>query len=334
MISDHRCFFCFVRAFEKLLEKESISDEAKSSFTLDMISLYQNKRSNFSAPLFSRELHHILRSYTHNPDPYKEVKKENNDQAINMLPELEYIIQQSEDHFNTALRLAIAGNIIDFAASDNFDLQTTIDKALLSEFAVDHSVQLKVEIEKAKSILYLGDNAGEIVFDKLFIREMNQPDITFVVRGEPVINDATMNDSEYIGMKNVANVISNGEPTLDINPGKAYLAIPIRPPSEESVNPSDSEKLNMAWQIFNKNHINTEFLTGFEGTDTGFTGNIYDDILNITAVHPLRQDSLIQLLRNDNFDFHVVKSLIKQRLIRATIYNGNKYYLREYHLHI
>ena len=210
MISDYRCFFCFVRAFEKLLEKESISDEAKSSFTLDMISLYQNKRSNFSAPLFSRELHHILRSYTHNPDPYKVVKKDNNDQAINMLPELEYIIQQSEDRFNTALRLAIAGNIIDFAASDNFDLQTTIDKALLSEFAIDHSVQLKVEIEKAKSILYLGDNAGEIVFDKLFIREMNQPDITFVVRGEPVINDATMDDSEYIGMKDVANVISNG----------------------------------------------------------------------------------------------------------------------------
>ena len=92
-------------------------------------------------------------------------------------------------------------------------------------------------------------------------------------------------------------------------------------------------KLNIAWQIFNNNHINTEFLTGFEGSDTGFTGNIYDDILNITAVHPLRQDSLIKLLRNDNAEFRVVKSLIKQRLIRSTIYNGHKYYLREYHIH-
>jgi len=135
------------------------------------------------------------------------------------------------------------------------------------------------------------------------------------------------------GINDTVNNITNvSELIKRINPGKAYLAIPTRPPSEESVNPPDSEKLNMAWQIFNNNHINTEFLTGFEGSDTGFTGNIYDDILNITAVHPLRQDSLINLLRNDNADFSVVKSLIKQRLIRSTIYNGNKYYLREYHL--
>ena len=221
MISDYRCFFCFVRASEKLLEKESISEEAKSSFTLDMISLYQNKRSNFSAPLFSRELHHILRSYTHNPDPYKEVKKANNDQAIKMQPELEYIIQQSEDKFNTALRLAIAGNIIDFAASDNFDLQATIDKALLSEFAIDHSTELRDRIISAKSILYLGDNAGEIVFDKLFIETIKHPNLIYVVRGSPIINDATMEDAEYVGMHEIANVISNGYDAPSTIPDKS-----------------------------------------------------------------------------------------------------------------
>ena len=134
-----------------------------------------------------------------------------------------------------------------------------------------------------------------------------------------------INDS----VNNIANV---SEFIKGIKPLIAYLAIPTRPPSDESVNPADSEKLNMAWKIFNKNHINAEFLTGFEGTDTGFTGNIYDDILNITAVHPLRQDSLIKLLRNNNADISVVKSHIKQRLIRSTVYNGNKYYLRQYTL--
>ncbi len=210
MISDHRCFFCFTRAFEKLLEKESISNEDKSSFTLDMIGLYQNKRNDFSAPLFSRELHQILKSYTHNSDPYKKVKKGNNDQAIIMLPELEYLIQQSDDRFSTALRLAIAGNIIDFAASDNFDLQATIDRALLTEFATDHSNQLRDRLKKAKTVLYLGDNAGEIVFDKLFIRIIDHPRLIYAVRGAPIINDATMEDAEYVGMHEVANVISNG----------------------------------------------------------------------------------------------------------------------------
>jgi damage-control phosphatase, subfamily I len=210
MISDHRCFFCFTRAFGILLEKESISDEAKSAFTLDMIGLYQNKRNDFSAPLFSRELHLILRSYTHNPDPYKQAKKENNNQALSMLPELEYILQRSDDQFTTALRLAIAGNIIDFAANDNFDLQATIDRALLSEFAIDHSKQLSDRLKKAKTVLYLGDNAGEIVFDKLFIRTIDHPNLTYAVKGAPVINDATMEDAEYVGINEIANVVSNG----------------------------------------------------------------------------------------------------------------------------
>jgi wyosine [tRNA(Phe)-imidazoG37] synthetase (radical SAM superfamily) len=137
------------------------------------------------------------------------------------------------------------------------------------------------------------------------------------------------------GINDTLNNITNVSGFIkSINPETAYLATPTRPPSEATVNPPDSAKMNMAWQVFNNNRINTEFLTGFEGTDTGFTGNIYDDILNITAVHPLRQDSLFRLLQNDNADFRIVKSLIKQRLIRSAIYNGNKYYLREYHLHI
>jgi damage-control phosphatase, subfamily I len=221
MISDYRCYYCFVRAFEKLLEKENISDEAKASFTLEMVSLYQSNQNDFSAPLFSRKLHKILRSYTNNPDPYKEEKKKYNDQALSMLPELEYIMQQSEDPFSTALRLAIAGNIIDFAANDNFNLQATIDNALFTEFAIDHSARLKDKIEKAETVLYLGDNAGEIVFDKLFIRTINHPDLTFVVRGAPVINDATMEDAEYIGMKEIANVISNGYDAPSTVPDKS-----------------------------------------------------------------------------------------------------------------
>ncbi|HUX94846.1 MAG TPA: ARMT1-like domain-containing protein [Bacteroidales bacterium] len=210
MVSDYRCFFCFTRAFEKLLEKEKISIEAKNAFTLDMIRLYQENGNSFSAPCFSRELHSILRRYTHNPDPYKEEKKENNDQALSLFHESEKLIKQSNDPFSTSLRIAIAGNIIDFAANDNFNILVTIEKALNSEFAIDHSKQLKKALESANSVLYLGDNAGEIVFDKLFIQTINHPNLTYVVRGAPVINDATMEDAEYVGMKEITNVISNG----------------------------------------------------------------------------------------------------------------------------
>ena len=132
----------------------------------------------------------------------------------------------------------------------------------------------------------------------------------------------------------VENVSNISEFIKKINPYKAYLSIPIRPPVTKSVKPPIAEIVTRAWDIFNNKLIRTELLTGFEGTDTGYTGNIYDDILNITAVHPLREDSMLKLLQKNNADFQVIDSLIKQRLIRSTIYNGNKYYLREYHLHI
>lgn len=115
------------------------------------------------------------------------------------------------------------------------------------------------------------------------------------------------------------------------NPGIAYLSVPTRPPAEISASPPDAGKLNIGWQIFTDMNIKTELLTDFEGTGTGCTGNIYEDILNITAVHPLREDSLALLLRKDNADFEVIRSLIKQRLIKTSVYKGHRYYLRDYH---
>jgi wyosine [tRNA(Phe)-imidazoG37] synthetase (radical SAM superfamily) len=142
---------------------------------------------------------------------------------------------------------------------------------------------------------------------------------TMLVEG---VNDFSEN------LINVAKLVHN------LNPAKAYLSIPIRPPAGSSVKAPGPEKLNQAWQIFNDMNINTEFLTGFEGTNTGFTGNIYEDILNITAVHPLREDSMIKLLQNDNAGYEVVDSLIRQKLIRISVYGGKKFYLREYHINI
>ena len=210
MISDYRCFFCFARAFGKLLEKENLTIEDKNCFTHDMAVLYNKEGDGFSAPVFSRDLHTILKQYTNNPDPYKEAKRRSNDLILGMYPDLKAQILQSENPYEKALRFAIAGNIIDFAVSRDFDMQATIDKVLNSDFAIDHSKELKQAISNANTVLYLGDNSGEIVFDKLFIESLMHPNLFYAVRGAPVINDVTMDDAKYIGMGKVANVISNG----------------------------------------------------------------------------------------------------------------------------
>lgn len=139
---------------------------------------------------------------------------------------------------------------------------------------------------------------------------------TMIVSG---INDSTENLSKLAGL------IKNIKPYI------AYLSIPTRPPAEKFVKSPDPEKLTLAWQIFNKMHINAEFLTQFEGTDAGYTGNIYEDILNITSVHPLREDSLLKLMQNDSAGYSVVNSLISQHLIKSMVYEGNKYFIRDFH---
>lgn len=210
VISDYRCFFCFARAFERLIEKENLTPEEKKCFASDMFGLFNKVKHDFSIPMISRELHVLLNQYSNNPDPYQEAKKQSNDLVLGMYPELKKIVFQSENQFETALRLAIAGNIIDYGIGNYFDLQGTIDKVLNSEFAIDDSLELKQAISEAKTVLYLGDNCGEMIFDKLFIENLMHPNLIYAVRGAPVINDATMDDAKYVEMDIVADVISNG----------------------------------------------------------------------------------------------------------------------------
>jgi uncharacterized protein with ATP-grasp and redox domains len=210
VISDYRCFFCFARAFERLIEKENLSPIEKKCFASDMFGLFNEVNDNFSVPVLSRELHVLLKQYSNNPDPYQEAKKQSNDLVLGMYAELKNIVFHAANQFETALRLAIAGNIIDYGIGNHFDLQGTIDKVLSSDFAVDDSLELKQALSESKTVLYLGDNCGEMVFDKLFIETIMHPNLIYAVRGAPVINDATLDDAKYVGMDIVADIISNG----------------------------------------------------------------------------------------------------------------------------
>ncbi len=116
-----------------------------------------------------------------------------------------------------------------------------------------------------------------------------------------------------------------------LKPQKAYLSIPTRPPALKEIKPVTEEKLIEAWQIYKEAGIATELLTGFEGSDTGTTGNAFEDILNITAVHPLREDTVVRLLKENGTDLTVVDSLVAQELIKGVKYEGKIFYIRNYH---
>ena len=206
---DSRCIECFRRSFCRLSDVYQVTPENRLAFFKKFAGI-ANIESRISAPEAQRNLIEIFNSYTGNIDPYKKEKTLSNTLALQLYKEWKPQVVNSDDPFDIALRLAIAGNIMDYAASANFDINKTIYRVLTSNFAIDDSNLLKTEIINASRILYLGDNAGEIVFDKLFIEIMNHKAVTYAVRGSNVLNDATKEDAKATGIKKVAKVISNG----------------------------------------------------------------------------------------------------------------------------
>ena len=165
-----------------------------------------------SPPAMAQQIHRLIRRLSSCDDPYKELKDRFNRYALELYPGLRQRIDNASNPLETALRFAIAGNIIDFGVNnelDRIDLSKTIERAL-SEPLFGEIEELYYAITLAKKILYLGDNAGEIVFDRLLIEKLPVDKITFVVKGSPIINDATMDDARATGMTDVVNVIDNG----------------------------------------------------------------------------------------------------------------------------
>ena len=162
----------------------------------------------------SHKIHPIVRKVTGNKDPYKKLKDEYNRKALKMYPSLKRKVAESKDRLLTATKLAIAGNIIDFGPGSKFDLEKTIEEVLVQDFDIDHFNRFRKALQKSEKILYLGDNTGEIVFDRILLEELKDKEITFVVKGGPIINDATIEDAKFADIDKIAEIktVSNGDP--------------------------------------------------------------------------------------------------------------------------
>ena len=209
---NYECLICQVKALEKRVEKYEIPAEKRNPLVSEILKKVASIDLEKSySPEITSEILNLLKESSEVADPYLPEKVQGNHELLNRYEEFKKMIQQSENPFNTALRLAVAGNIIDFGPTHVFDVNGTIEKVLVSDFAIDHSEQLQKEIESAETILYLGDNAGEIVLDKLFLETLNHPNVWFAVREKPVLNDVTRREAEEVGIGNFARIISNGD---------------------------------------------------------------------------------------------------------------------------
>jgi hypothetical protein len=165
-------------------------------------------------PAMGRKMHRLIRQLTETDDPYRQTKERFNAFALSLYPGLRRIVDQSDKPLETAVRLAMAGNIIDLGVKSSLktiDVDKTIAEVLAAELDMATFEDFSKETAAAKDILYLADNAGEIVFDRILIEQLGPDRITLAVKAAPVINDATMEDARECGLTELLNVIDNGD---------------------------------------------------------------------------------------------------------------------------
>lgn len=160
----------------------------------------------------SQHVYDIIHDITENRDPYKQLKIETNKQAKALLPTLENIVFAAKDPLSSAVHMAVAGNVIDFGINPDLDVERDVLPIASQKFAIDDIDAFRQDARKGARVLYIGDNSGEIVFDRVLIEELLElgTEVTFVVKSEPIINDVTMEDADFTGITGIVNVIETG----------------------------------------------------------------------------------------------------------------------------
>jgi hypothetical protein len=169
----------------------------------------QNVSFTDSPPELSREVHKIIREITGSKDPYKKAKDTSNEMAKKKYLSLKKLVIESDDPLLMAIKLSIVGNVIDFGTTNRFDVNGMIDNAIKQEIDASSYLQFTHTLEQSKTILYLADNAGEIFYDKLLLEELakKHKHITYVVKANPILNDALTEDAKVAGIDKLAEVV-------------------------------------------------------------------------------------------------------------------------------
>lgn len=211
------CIYCTIKKADSLFSNYETDEDEKLKFMKEVFKIISMSEKGDTSPYLNTRIMRFLNSKFNLGDIYYEIKKEYNNLLISMQEEILRYIYSSQDKLLTALKYAMVGNFIDFGAMDQVDiekLKKLIIGAKEQVIDVKEYQEFLQGLKDAKQIAYIVDNAGEIVFDKIFIKVINEiyPNIivNVIVRGKPALNDATIIDAEEVDLCEIANVIENG----------------------------------------------------------------------------------------------------------------------------
>ncbi len=204
------CYACFVRQALEATHMVGLEEARQEEIVKKVLKALIDINPASTPPEIGGLIHRLVREHAGDDDPYLAAKEESTREALALYPAMKQLLETSENPVETAVRLSIAGNIIDFAIVERpDDLWQTVERVLDQDFAHDDVQELEQACSQAEWVLFLADNAGETVFDQLLIEQIDVP-VYYAVKGQAIINDATYQDAVDAGVDHVAEIISNG----------------------------------------------------------------------------------------------------------------------------
>lgn len=215
----YECASCFLRQTREALDLATDDESLKMDITEKVVKLVsETYRRGAVSNFIGTEVHRTIKNETGNNDPYIKEREISNDIALDFLPQVEKILGQ-KNKLENYVKVAIAGNVIDFGALGlEMDMEALIIKTMKKYPTIDNTKELENELKLSKTVLYLADNIGEIVFDKILIEKIKEydVDVTVALKEKPILNDACIEDALKIGLDKVAKLTSTGTDSIGI----------------------------------------------------------------------------------------------------------------------
>jgi damage-control phosphatase, subfamily I len=209
------CYSCLIRQSLSAARYAGIEEGAQVKIVHQVLRELLALSPSSSPPVVADIIHKLIRQESGNPDPYKNVKSQSTRDALALYPYLKALVAESPDPLDAAIRLAIAGNVIDYGPSAGYDLMAAVQDVLGQPFIEQDIQDLKDAIGRVHWILYLADNAGETVFDRVLIEQIHPLRVCYGVKSGSVLNDATREDALAAGIETTAEIFETGQD----NPG-------------------------------------------------------------------------------------------------------------------
>jgi len=213
------CYPCFLKQAHSSVSFFT-GEEAKRIRVLKEIAkmlpaLNPEKDPAYNSSLVLFKVNELMRA----TDPYQDERKKYDKLAMELVPELRGEIESSPDPLEMSVRMSVVGNVIDLGIKEQVDIAGTMEQAKGDGFKIFEIADLKRELDQAKRVLYVLDNAGEIVFDSLLIEQIRKigKAVIAAVRGGPILNDAVMDDARRVGLDKICKVIDTGNNFVGVN---------------------------------------------------------------------------------------------------------------------